>query len=345
MDIKDLILKQLKKHKEIMIADIVEKTGFSRAYLHRFFKELQEEGKVILIGKTNQARYVLATDKKLAKKSLSLRRVLVNKNIAEDRVLSEIKEETAVCEKLRKNVAGIFDYSFSEMLNNAIEHSRSKKILIQVRKENKLIEFRVVDWGVGIFNDIKRKFKLKNTFEAIELLLKGKQTTKPKEHTGEGIFFTSKVADKLTIEGSSKKIIFDNKIDDIFVRDTKKIKGTRIVFGISVNSLRKLSKVFKEYTSNGFVFDKTKVIVKLFELGGGSYISRSQARRLLFGLEKFQLVVLDFRKVETIGQAFADEIFRVWQKKHPRIKIDYINYNENVEFMIRRALKLNNKGR
>jgi len=58
----------------------------------------------------------------------------------------------------------------------------------------------------------------------------------------------------------------------------------------------------------------------------------------MIGLESFQDVLLDFEGVESIGQAFADEIFRVWQSNHPEIKITYINVNENVEFMIKRAL-------
>lgn len=44
-----------------------------------------------------------------------------------------------------------------------------------------------------------------------------------------------------------------------------------------------------------------------------------------------------FDSIKTVGQAFADEIFRVWKKNHPEIEIRYRNANENVEFMIRHA--------
>jgi len=338
MDIENLILTYLRKHKEVRTVDIVKKTGFSRAYIHRFLKKLQDEGKIILVGRTNRARYILATSKNiLSSKPLFWRRTLTNKNLLEDVVLAEIKRETSIFYRLRKNVVDILDYAFTEMLNNAIEHSRSKKIFVQIEKTDKLIKFKVNDFGIGIYNDIKRKFRLKNIFEAIELLLKGKQTTAPEAHTGEGIFFTSKVADILIIESSSKKLIFDNKIDDVFIRDIKKIKGTKVSFEIAINTKKNLSSVFKEYADENFIFNKTKVIVKLFKLGGQSYISRSQARRVLFGLEKFNRVILDFKNVDTIGQAFADEVFRVWKKKHPKIKISYINCNENIEFMIKRA--------
>ena len=56
------------------------------------------------------------------------------------------------------------------------------------------------------------------------------------------------------------------------------------------------------------------------------------------GMEKFKIVELDFRGVTVIGQAFADEVFRVFKNNHPRITIVPRNANEDVVFMIRRAL-------
>lgn len=337
MNIEKLILDQLKKRKKIKIADIVKKTGLSRAYIHRFFKELQDQEKIILMGKTDKAHYVLFEEKNI-QKPLSFQRILTNENISEHIILEDIKRESDVFIGLKKSIVDILDYAFTEMLNNAIEHSKSKKILVQMNRIDKLVEFKVVDWGVGIFYDIRKKFKLKNIFEAIELLLKGKQTTAPEAHSGEGIFFTSKIADEFVIKSSNKKLIFDNKINDIFVRNIKETKGTKIFFKIFANHKKKLLDVFKEFTNENFVFDRTRVIVKLFELSDQSYVSRSQAHRLLFGLEKFQKIILDFKKVKTVGQAFTDEIFRVWHKKYPKIKIAYINSNENIEFMIKRSM-------
>ena len=70
---------------------------------------------------------------------------------------------------------------------------------------------------------------------------------------------------------------------------------------------------------------------------GTIYISRSQARRILVGLEKFESIILDFTRVPTVGQAFADEIFRVFKNKYPKKKIIAINTNEAVKFMINRV--------
>ncbi len=339
MDIRNLILKHLKRRKEIKVSEIVKETGFSRAYISRFFQELREEGKIALIGKANKASYVLAHDKAVSRAKsliLSVRRSWQNKNISENVVWNDVRQNSGIFLNIPKNVSGIVNYAFTEMLNNAIEHSQSKKIEIQMERNAAGIQFEVRDWGIGIFNNIIKKKKLKNELEAIQDLLKGKQTTSPQEHTGEGIFFTSKVGDMLAIQSSRKKMLFDNNLNDIFIKEAKETIGTKVNFRIAVKSKRNLSGVFRKYSDAAFAFSKTETKVSLYKIDS-DFISRSQARRIVSGLEKFKKIVLDFKDVDTVGQAFADEVFRVWQRRYPNIDIKYQNANENIEFMIRRA--------
>jgi anti-sigma regulatory factor (Ser/Thr protein kinase) len=227
-------------------------------------------------------------------------------------------------------------YAFTEMLNNAIDHSGTVFIEIDFNVDSNSCSFVVRDTGIGVFANIMSKHGLTSEMEGIEDLLKGKQTTMPERHSGEGIFFTSKVADRFFLESHRKRLIVDNRIGDVFVEDRRFLKGTRVTFEIDAASKKKLSELFSEYTSESFDFDRTKVTVKLFE-SGDSYISRSQAKRLVHTLDRFREIVLDFSGIETVGQAFADEVFRVFQTAHPNIRIVPINMNENVEFMVGRA--------
>jgi len=331
----------LKKKRKVKASDIIKATGFSREYINRFFRELRDSGKLILVGKANKAHYVLATDKAVKnarEKIKSFHNILDNKELSEDTVFDNIRKNTGIFIDISKNVSRIINYAFTEMLNNAIEHSRSKKIEITMEIDTGYICFNVTDRGVGIFNNIMDKMHFSSEMDAIQDLMKGKLTTASQAHSGEGIFFTSKVADKLIIQSSGKKLIFDNLIKDIFVKDVKKnYVGTKIFFSINIDTDRKLSDIFKEYTGNSFEFTKTKVNVKLYKMGS-EYISRSQARRILSGLDKFKTVILDFKGVETVGQGFVDEVFRVWKLNYPEIKIIPQNANENISFMINRAL-------
>ena len=76
--------------------------------------------------------------------------------------------------------------------------------------------------------------------------------------------------------------------------------------------------------------------MKLY-ITGGVHISRSQARRVLVGLEKFKVVLFDYEKVPMVGQAFADEIYRVFQELHPDIRLENENMSEGVRFMVERT--------
>ncbi len=343
MDIRNVILRLLEKKQEIKTSDIVHITGFSRAYIGKVLQCLREEGTLMLLGKANQAKYILATEKSVKQhrsKILKFRQIFDNKNLLEDKVLDSIRNSTGIFDQLSDNISNIVGYGFTEMLNNAIDHSRSSKVEVKVELFGELLRFEIIDKGIGIYNNIMKQKHLKTPLEAIQDLLKGKQTTMPAGHSGEGIFFTSKCADMLIIKSSKKKLIFNNLLKDIFIRDIKGTVGTKVNFSISTNSTKQVDTIFKEYTDSSFEFDKTEVKIRLYK-GGTEYISRSQARRILSGLDKFKTILFDFKSIETIGQGFADEIFRVWKAKNPKAKIITKNANQNIKFMIDRVLNSN----
>ncbi len=337
MNLEQLLLKTAKLQGKVRATAMAKKAGVSRTYVKRILQKLCQDGQLMLIGKANQARYILAGKiKSIATLPITTRQTLKNRHLNEDLVLREIEYSTAILVNLPKNIRNIIEYAFTEMLNNAIEHSRSKEIGVLINRQLRTIKFEVIDKGVGIFNNIRQKKHLTTVLDAIQDLLKGKQTTAPHQHSGEGIFFTSKVADVLVIQSFGKKLIFNNLINDVFIHDIKTIKGTKVIFSINLKSKKNLRQIFKNYSGKAYGFSKTKVAIKLYELGN-DYISRSQARRVLAGLEKFKRIILDFRGVKSVGQSFADEVFRVWQNNHPKIIITHKNTNENINFMIKRA--------
>ena len=95
---------------------------------------------------------------------------------------------------------------------------------------------------------------------------------------------------------------------------------------------------FDEYASgDDFGFTKTVVPVRMARYEEDQLIARSQAKRLLVRMELFETVLFDFREVETVGPAFADEIFRVFAMRHPEIELVAINTNPAIDRMIGRA--------
>ena len=324
--------------------DIADSFGVSRQYASKLISLLVDEKKLIKFGSTRLAQYAtleyVQEHPDIAPNIYT--KQLVNKDLEEHIVLDDIEHRFLPFGRFSENIKSIFTYAFSEMLNNAIEHSGSKKIRVSVSLKDDELSFIVDDFGVGVYRNIMKKRHLKSEMEAIQDLLKGKMTTEPKLHSGEGIFFTSKVGDEFILDSYGYQFIADNKIDDIFVKKVKGQKqGTKVTFRINIDNKHHLNDIFRKYTNIGadseYGFDKTEVHVRLY-ITGGVHISRSQARRVLSGLEKFKVVALDYEKVPMIGQAFADEIYRVFQKKHSSIKIESLHMNEAVRFMVGRAI-------
>jgi len=337
MTTKEIAKKILEKEGELKPKKLAERANVSRQQASKIIRRLKEQGKVIRVGAGPKTTYISPEndqfDNQVFKKEFK------TNNLQEDQVVSQAKISNSFLKKLPQNTENIFDYAFSEMVNNAIEHSESKKVRVEVGKEENFLTFKVRDFGVGVFKNIKEKKDLKSETEAIQDLLKGKTTTMPEMHSGEGIFFTSKIADIFTLESFDKKLQVDNLLDDVFIaKKENELKGTMVIFRIKKDTNKKLKDIFKNYQTieSEFGFDKTEIKIKLYE-NDVNYVSRSQARRVLVGLDKFKKIILDFKNISGIGQAFADEIFRVWQKRHPEIEIEAINANENIEFMIKRA--------
>ena len=340
MDIRPKVKEFLRTKKRATSTNIARHFRFTRQYASQILRMMVIDGEVVKFGSTRSAFYTLMEFIDKIGPSAVHRR-LKNDDVKEHEVFDNLVSAFPMFSTAPENVRSIVHYAFSEMLNNAIEHSRSANIEVEMESDGGMFRFVVNDFGIGVFRNVMQKRNLKSELEAMQDLLKGKITTAPKAHTGEGIFFTSKAADRFVLESFGYQMVVDNTIPDVFFQREKRInRGTRVTFAIARKSDRHLNKIFEEYQSRpgSYSFDKTEIHVRLFTMGT-VYVSRSQARRILVGLDKFKKIILDFDRVPNVGQAFADEIFRVFQSRYPKISIEPINTNETVRFMVERVEK------
>ena len=341
MNIKDAIIKKSLDNKPFTARELADFFGVSRQYIHALLTEIIEEERLLRIGAARATFYVTPDfAKNNPTKSTNLfHKRYQNIHLEEHRVLLELEERFWPLTQLNENVKSIFTFAFSEMFNNAIEHSGSRYIHVSTSLTGKKLSFTVEDAGIGVFRNIMRKRKLASEIEAIQDLLKGKTTTMPRSHSGEGIFFTSRVAQEFRLSSFGYELVV-SPLDTTIEKPTEAKRGTRVVFSIETDTDMHLNDIFRKYTNQNnesdFGFDKTEIRVKLFTTGG-VYISRSQARRILAGLEKFSIIILDFENVPVVGQSFADEIYRVFQSTHSNIRIENIHMSEGVQFMVERS--------
>jgi anti-sigma regulatory factor (Ser/Thr protein kinase) len=240
--------------------------------------------------------------------------------------------------RLPENVIDIWHYGFTEMLNNALDHSTGNNVSIYFEKTGTSTEIRIFDDGEGIFKKIQRQMELIDERHAVLELSKGKLTTDPDNHSGEGIFFSSRMFDHFTV--MSGNVYFShqhNEVEDWILETQKSHSGTYVFMKLNNNTARTTKQIFDEFSDENYSFSKTVVPVRLAQYGHEKLISRSQAKRLLVRIDRFKVVIFDFEGVETIGQAFADEVFRVFSKQHPGIELLHVNACKDVKQMISRA--------
>jgi anti-sigma regulatory factor (Ser/Thr protein kinase)/uncharacterized protein (DUF1330 family) len=255
----------------------------------------------------------------------------------EDAVFADVAQRLALGRSVSKAAYQIFQYSFTEMLNNAIEHSHSLTCTVEVTLAERELRAQVRDQGVGVFASVAERYNLQEEEAAIGELLKGKATSMPERHAGEGIFFTSKACDLFVLRSHRVELVFDTRKKDTFVNVRTYLRGTEVSLSVSRSARRKLKDVFSTFAPEDFDFrfERSLVNVRFY---GGEYVSRSEARRLLARLDKFREVILDFSQVKSIGQGFADEIFRVFATAHPEVALKRVNVAPGIEAVIRHVV-------
>lgn len=330
--VRRFILEHVQDHPRDVAKLTAERFGISRQAVNKHLAHLVREGALDQSGVTTSTAYALAPT------SRWVERFAIGPQLEEDRVLREhvLPRLSGLPDNLRR----IWEYGFTEIFNNAIDHSEGSSISVSLIKYPTSAEMWIADDGVGIFRKIQQALGLPDVRQSVLELAKGKFTTDPSRHSGEGIFFSSRAFDHFAILSDDTYFSHEaGKAEDwILEREKTPEPGTHVLMQLGNHTSRTLKAIFDEFsTDDNYGFNKTIVPVKLARYGTENLLSRSQAKRLLARVDRFQTVLFDFTDVESIGQAFADEIFRVFASQHPSMELYPIHASAEVQQMISRV--------
>ncbi len=328
-NIDQFIIENIRKNQIGLARKVAERFSVTRQTANRHLQRLIDKGIISAKGKTKAREYDLVT----------------LQSFSEVLTIHDGFEEHTVWRKAEKylsgvaeNVRDICQHGLTEILNNVVSHSGSNSSFVTLDRTAADITISVLDSGIGIFKKIQQDFGLADPRQSLLELSKGKLTSDRDNHTGEGIFFTSRMFDDFTISSGTLYFCRFNREDDwlLETKDQEERDGTFVRMRISASTARTAKAVFLEFAPehNDYGFRKTHVPIQLAIYEGEKLVSRSQARRILSRVNKFTEVLLDFREVESIGQAFADEIFRVFRNANPNTEIIYVCASRDVESMI-----------
>ena len=340
--IKRHILEQIYYSSPTIVKSTAETYNISRTTVNRYLEKMENEG-IIEKCEDGPCKWKL---KEIRQQYFAY--FPQKNNLEEDRIFEA--DILPLVKGLPENVVKIWEYVFCEIMNNAIEHAKAEHIGVLVKENILYTHISIGDNGIGIFENI-REYILNTTQtditldEAMSILFVGKMTTNRESHSGEGIFFSSRSLDRFYIYSSNRifaheaydknisvdiRTIEDSESKDAIANE----KGTFVVMELWNQSKRQLKEVFDMFSSDEKGFYKTQISIKS-AIPSVFPVSRSQARRLCRGFDKFEEVELDFSGVDDVGRAFVHEIFCVFLGKHPEISIRIKNANSTVEGVIR----------
>lgn len=246
---------------------------------------------------------------------------------------------------LHDNVRNIWYYCFTEMMNNIIDHSQAESVSIFIVQNYMYTSIVLNDDGVGVFNKIQNHYGFPSLEDAIIELFKGKLTTDTEHHSGEGIFFSSRIMDVFAAI-SSGKIFSHTEFNEVLedLNDFPSLKnlsslqnGTYILMKLSNHTHKTTKEIMDRYSNDDGGFIRTIIPIK--NIFPTYPVSRSQAKRLSHRFDSFQEVQLDFEGVSEIGQGFAHELFVVFHGLHPEIELIPFNVNSEIQKMINHVTK------
>ena len=341
--IRALILAELSRRPGTNPTSLIQKTfNISREAVRLHLKHLTE-AKLLSAEGYGKARVYTSllhpTQSQVIEKALSTEQL---RKSGEDEIYAQVIAPFIAC-KTNKGLEARARHATTEILNNIIDHSQSQEVEIVASINQLELYIKIRDDGIGAFQTIKNHFKTANYYESLAEIAKGKRTIDPTRHAGEGIFFSSRMATLFLLTANGLTYSFKSKDSDWAATRADSKIGTEVEFFFDLTDSRRPEEVFTEYTENFSFILKTPRLVSPYTIAlpRGDFPSRSEARKILAGASEFKSIVVDFKNVDTIGQGFADEMFRVFRASHPEIEIEIINANEYIQRMIAHVTRRN----
>lgn len=314
-------------HPHDLCAAVAQRHGVGRSTAGRALRELIETGWLLREGRT-RPHY----------RPGALREVTHTYALAGLDEQTPWERDFAPCLQLPEGVQGLAHHAFTELLNNAIDHSGGTRVTVSMRINRTHLQLLLSDDGCGAFERIRRAFGIDDPRLALLELSKGKLTTQPERHTGRGLFFTSRLFDVFDLYANHLTYQHSHwqRRDWLSANPLQRQPGTTVFTSVALNTTRTLAQVYEAHAGrlDATDFARTVVPLRLARLGDEALESRAQAKRLSARFESFETVELDFAEIPVIGQAFADELFRVFPQQHPGVELKPVNMSHAVACVV-----------
>ena len=289
---------------------------------------LIRDDQVVAYGKTRDRFYELKPRVNFSK-SIDISNGFDPKSILNEQIFPNLQT-------LPQNVREISEFAFGALFHNIHDHATATRLNYKIYISHNDVHLIISDNGIGLFQGIADALHFDDVQIAAVEIAKGHVTSDPKNHAGDDLMVVIQMFDEVEISSSSISLKYNNDKNDWVLDQSKQQSGTRIHLRIRTNSRRTCQDVFTN------IFEKfakfTHIPVKLAQSKGEQLNSREQADNLLHNIKKLNGVEFDFKNIDLVGPAFADELVRKTLEKNREMDIKWINSTQLVDVLMSRAI-------
>ena len=328
--IKTFILNNISLHQKDIIYTAINQFGISRQAVLKHMNALINDKKVMAYGKTRDRTYQLIPQVNFSK-SIAINDDFICHEVVQKNILVHLKP-------LAKNIYQICEFSIEALLNNIVDHAQATNLYVKLYLTYTDLHIIISDNGTGLFRNIKSKLNLDSIQLALMEVAKGQVTTDPDHHSGDELNTVVNLFDSVKIDSSGFGLVYSSKDKAWQAVRSKQQQGTRVHLQIDPKAKRSCEETFK------YLFKNQKEclcipINLLKEPGKKTLNSRVIVKSIFWNITSAKNIQFDFGNVDLIGPAVADELVRQARSINREVVIKWMNCNETIDLLMRRALK------
>lgn len=218
------------KRKNRSTDEIQKEFNISRQMVHKYLKPCIESGQISKSGRTKGTVYTYGS---IQQERARFSKVFPVKGADTDAILEEIDMKTGISRKCNEKSGRVISRCLKNLIDNAIFHSGSELMMLNLKINHYNVEFKIEDSGTGIFSSLKKRYGLPDEGD-IPVLLKRAARGVQDDALGSGLIYCMQNA--LAFEIRSGKQQFTYTAPDTFAaEDIPLVKGTVIKLSISRN--------------------------------------------------------------------------------------------------------------
>lgn len=314
-------------HPQALPQHLCERLGVQRRCALRHLRELERHQWLRRVGTSRRLQY----------RPGALREVVRTYALAQLQEDIAWSRDFAPSLDVATHVARMAQHAFTELVNNAVDHSGGTRVVVSMRQTATQLQLLVSDDGQGLFDVVGAHFGIPDPTLAMLELAKGKLSSQPGRHSGRGLYFTARVADVIDVHANASAFQQRQWQPDQWLPVRSACRGgTSVYVAICLDTERTLDAVMRRASLDGSGpgFDRTVVPLKLIAGAAGVLESRALARRVAARLASFRRAEVDFQGIADVGYAFADELFRVFGREQPALRLEALNMTPAVAVQV-----------